>query len=83
MFSCNSVVGGSIGTGCSSSGGSAGPLYNWQASKTSVHERFAFMFNNELLADIHFKVNNISNSKFNKIYLSHRFKDSGYKNEKL
>jgi len=31
-------------------------LYNWQASKSSVHERFSFMFNNELLADIHFKV---------------------------
>eukprot|EP00088_Acartia_fossae_P037184 TRINITY_DN38355_c0_g2_i7.p1 TRINITY_DN38355_c0_g2~~TRINITY_DN38355_c0_g2_i7.p1 ORF type:complete len:909 (-),score=209.45 TRINITY_DN38355_c0_g2_i7:467-3193(-) len=50
----------SVGTSsCSTSGtspGSVGTLYNWQATKTSVHERFAFMFNNELLADIHFKV---------------------------
>jgi len=77
MFSCNSVAGGSVGTGCNSAGGSAaGPLYNWPATKTSVHERFAFMFNNELLADIHFKVNYISNSNFNTIYLSHRITDS-------
>ena len=59
MFSSNSVGGGSESTGCNSRG--SGQLYNWQATKTSVHERFAFMFNNELLADIHFKVNIISN----------------------
>jgi len=52
--SSNSVGGGSESTGCNSRG--SGQLYNWQATKTSVHERFAFMFNNELLADIHFKV---------------------------
>ena len=34
-----------------------GTLYNWQATKTTVNERFAFMFNNEILADVHFKVN--------------------------
>lgn len=34
-----------------------GTLYNWQATKTTVQERFAFMFNNEILADVHFKVN--------------------------
>ena len=33
-----------------------GTLYNWQATKTTVKERFAFMFNNEILADVHFKV---------------------------
>jgi len=33
-----------------------GTLYNWQATKTTVNERFAFMFNNEILADVHFKV---------------------------
>jgi len=33
-----------------------GTLYNWQATKTTVQERFAFMFNNEILADVHFKV---------------------------
>ena len=27
-----------------------GTLYNWQATKTTVKERFAFMFNNEILA---------------------------------
>ncbi|XP_071794212.1 BTB/POZ domain-containing protein 1-like [Asterias amurensis] len=30
--------------------------YNWQSSKTSVKERFAFMFNNEILSDVHFLV---------------------------
>ena len=34
----------------------AASLYNWQATKTTVKERFAFMFNNEILADVHFKV---------------------------
>jgi hypothetical protein len=33
-----------------------GMLYNWLATKTTVKERFAFMFNNEILADVHFKV---------------------------
>lgn len=32
------------------------PNYNWQATKTSVKERFSFMFNNEILADVHFIV---------------------------
>lgn len=30
--------------------------YNWQSTKTTVKERFSFMFNNEILADIHFIV---------------------------
>ncbi|XP_075225362.1 BTB/POZ domain-containing protein 2-like [Lycorma delicatula] len=31
-------------------------VYNWQATKTTVKERFAFMFNNEILCDVHFVV---------------------------
>ncbi|KAK7793673.1 hypothetical protein R5R35_013153 [Gryllus longicercus] len=34
----------------------AHPVYNWQATKTTVKERFAFMFNNEILSDVHFIV---------------------------
>ncbi|XP_048471798.1 BTB/POZ domain-containing protein 1 isoform X2 [Rhincodon typus] len=34
----------------------APPLYNWQAAQRSVRERFSFMFNNELLSDVHFAV---------------------------
>ncbi|XP_048828183.1 BTB/POZ domain-containing protein 1-like isoform X1 [Brienomyrus brachyistius] len=32
------------------------PMYNWQATKSSVKERFAFLFNNELLSDVRFVV---------------------------
>jgi hypothetical protein len=32
-------------------------LYNWLANKTTVKEHFVFMFNSEILADVHFKVN--------------------------
>ncbi|XP_062888718.1 BTB/POZ domain-containing protein 2-like isoform X2 [Mobula hypostoma] len=32
------------------------PMYNWQATKTTVKERFAFLFNNEILSDVHFLV---------------------------
>lgn len=32
------------------------PLYNWQATKGSLRERFAFLFSNELLSDVHFVV---------------------------
>ena len=38
-----------------------GTPYNWQSTKQTVKERFAFMFNNEILSDVHFKV------KFNSI----------------
>uniref|UniRef100_H3BDW5 BTB domain containing 1 n=1 Tax=Latimeria chalumnae TaxID=7897 RepID=H3BDW5_LATCH len=31
-------------------------MYNWQATKSSVKERFAFLFNNELLSDVRFVV---------------------------
>ncbi|XP_073179937.1 BTB/POZ domain-containing protein 2 isoform X3 [Lepidochelys kempii] len=43
-------------------GGAAGgplqrePVYNWQATKPTVQERFAFLFNNEVLSDVHFLV---------------------------
>ncbi|KAK2152831.1 hypothetical protein LSH36_316g01038 [Paralvinella palmiformis] len=30
--------------------------YNWQASKANIKERLAFMFNNEIMADVHFLV---------------------------
>ncbi|KAE8617945.1 hypothetical protein XENTR_v10009232 [Xenopus tropicalis] len=32
------------------------PLYNWQATKRSLKERFTFLFNNELLSDVKFVV---------------------------
>ncbi|XP_040593787.1 BTB/POZ domain-containing protein 2 isoform X1 [Mesocricetus auratus] len=32
------------------------PVYNWQATKPTVQERFAFLFNNEVLCDVHFLV---------------------------
>ncbi|TRY81418.1 hypothetical protein DNTS_030335 [Danionella cerebrum] len=32
------------------------PVYNWQATKRTVKERFAFLFNNEVLSDVHFLV---------------------------
>ncbi|XP_029353964.1 BTB/POZ domain-containing protein 1 isoform X2 [Echeneis naucrates] len=32
------------------------PTYNWQATKSSLKERFAFLFNNELLSDVRFIV---------------------------
>ncbi|XP_070602952.1 BTB/POZ domain-containing protein 2 [Erythrolamprus reginae] len=30
--------------------------YNWQATKPTVQERFSFLFNNEVLSDVHFLV---------------------------
>ncbi|KAF4531588.1 hypothetical protein B566_EDAN010054 [Ephemera danica] len=36
--------------------GNAPLVYNWQSTKTTVKERFAFMFNNEVLSDVHFLV---------------------------
>ncbi|CAM4626223.1 BTB/POZ domain-containing protein 1 [Caretta caretta] len=32
------------------------PVYNWQATKGSLQERFAFLFTNELLSDVRFVV---------------------------
>ncbi len=31
-------------------------MYNWQSTKMTVKERLAFMFNNEILSDVHFLV---------------------------
>ncbi|XP_074019777.1 BTB/POZ domain-containing protein 2 [Numenius arquata] len=51
--------------GAAGAGGGAGgpggalqrePVYNWQATKPTVQERFAFLFNNEVLSDVHFLV---------------------------
>ncbi|XP_014674739.1 PREDICTED: BTB/POZ domain-containing protein 1-like [Priapulus caudatus] len=33
-----------------------GQYYNWQATKTTCRERLAFLFNNEILSDVHFMV---------------------------
>nr|XP_038025185.1 BTB/POZ domain-containing protein 2 isoform X2 [Anas platyrhynchos] len=53
------AVGGAGGAG--GAGGPGGalqrePVYNWQATKPTVQERFAFLFNNEVLSDVHFLV---------------------------
>lgn len=32
------------------------PLHNWQATKSCLKDRFSFMFNNEILSDVHFLV---------------------------
>jgi len=37
------------------------PQQNWQASKSQIKERIAFMFNNETLSDVHFVVGRGSN----------------------
>jgi len=34
----------------------AHPSYNWQATKATLKDRFIFLFNNELQADVHFIV---------------------------
>ncbi|XP_043577155.1 BTB/POZ domain-containing protein 2-like isoform X3 [Chiloscyllium plagiosum] len=56
-------AGAGAGAGVGGGGGSAAavviyrePMYNWQATKTTVKERFAFLFNNEILSDVHFLV---------------------------
>ncbi|XP_033926547.1 BTB/POZ domain-containing protein 2 [Melopsittacus undulatus] len=62
----NPAAGGGAGAGAAAgAGGGAGgpggalqrePVYNWQATKPTVQERFAFLFNNEVLSDVHFLV---------------------------
>uniref|UniRef100_A0A1B6DZ41 BTB domain-containing protein n=2 Tax=Clastoptera arizonana TaxID=38151 RepID=A0A1B6DZ41_9HEMI len=39
------------------------PVYNWQATKTTVKERFAFMFNNEILSDVQIIVGRDANQQ--------------------
>ena len=50
---------------CTSSNTTAGSATtndpNWQASKLTIRERNAAMFNNELMADVHFVVGNPGN----------------------
>ena len=49
------------------------PHYNWQATKSTVKERLCFMYNNETMADVHFKVgkgNNVQNIPAHKFVLS-------------
>lgn len=43
-------------TGIVNSSGCTPPVYNWQATKTTLKERFAFLFNSEVLSDVHFLV---------------------------
>ncbi len=35
--------------------------YNWQATKTTVKERLSYMFNNDVMADVHFVVGKAPN----------------------
>ncbi|XP_032937946.1 BTB/POZ domain-containing protein 2 [Catharus ustulatus] len=58
-------AGGPAAAGAAGAAGGAGgpggalqrePVYNWQATKPTVQERFAFLFNNEVLSDVHFLV---------------------------
>lgn len=62
-FSSSSTSGsssGSAGGSCSTHNGTFNPIDtgdpNWQATKSSVRERNAAMFNNDLMADIRFVV---------------------------
>lgn len=40
---------------------SGGRLHNWQGAKTTVKERLSFLFNNEILCDVHFIVGKEAN----------------------
>ncbi|CAH2087284.1 unnamed protein product [Euphydryas editha] len=45
-------------------------LHNWQATKTTVKERLSFLFNNEILSDVHFIVGKDANQQ---IIPAHKF----------
>lgn len=45
-------------------------LHNWQATKATVKERLSFLFNNEVLADVHFIVGKDANQQ---IIPAHKF----------
>lgn len=49
---------------------SGGRLHNWQATKTTVKERLSFLFNNEILCDVHFIVGKEANQQ---IIPAHKF----------
>lgn len=52
------------------SNSSGGRLHNWQATKTTVKERLSFLFNNEILCDVHFIVGKEVNQQ---IIPAHKF----------
>lgn len=52
------------------SNSSGGRLHNWQATKTTVKERLSFLFNNEILCDVHFIVGKEANQQ---IIPAHKF----------
>lgn len=47
-----------------------GRLHNWQATKTTVKERLSFLFNNEILCDVHFIVGKEQNQQ---VIPAHKF----------
>lgn len=47
-----------------------GRLHNWQATKTTVKERLSFLFNNEVLCDVHFIVGKDTNQQ---VIPAHKF----------
>ncbi|CAH0725118.1 unnamed protein product, partial [Brenthis ino] len=47
-----------------------GRLHNWQATKTTVKERLSFLFNNEILSDVHFIVGKDANQQ---VIPAHKF----------
>ncbi|CAG9790760.1 unnamed protein product [Diatraea saccharalis] len=47
-----------------------GRLHNWQATKTTVKERLSFLFNNEILCDVHFIVGKEANQQ---VIPAHKF----------
>lgn len=47
-----------------------GRLHNWQATKTTVKERLSFLFNNEILCDVHFIVGKDANQQ---VIPAHKF----------
>lgn len=49
---------------------SGGRLHNWQATKTTVKERLSFLFNNEILCDVHFIVGKEANQQ---VIPAHKF----------
>ncbi|XP_072938186.1 BTB/POZ domain-containing protein 2-like [Epargyreus clarus] len=52
------------------SNNSGGRLHNWQATKTTVKERLSFLFNNEILCDVHFIVGKDANQQ---VIPAHKF----------
>lgn len=47
-----------------------GRLHNWQSTKTTVKERLSFLFNNEILCDVHFIVGREANQQ---VIPAHKF----------